>query len=165
MTGKKRKRRASSANEAGRARDARESGEPGGGKGRRDDVGASGVYPPGAERIPPDAEVKMAGSWGGGDYDESGGSELIYRDGQLLGGTTAGPDGEPTIDIHGRGDRASDARSEAAPADDEKGAETDATIAPVELRSRGLPSGRSDVSAQGDTHGTAHGEPREGERE
>jgi hypothetical protein len=46
----------------------------------------------------------MAGSWGGGDYDESGGSNLVYRDGQLLGGLTAGPDGEPTIDIHG-GDR------------------------------------------------------------
>jgi hypothetical protein len=165
MEGQKRKRRASSANEAGRARDERESGEPGGGKGRRDDVGASGVYPPGAERIPPDAEVKMAGSWGGGDYDESGGSELIYRYGQLLGGTTAGPDGEPTIDIHARGDRASDARSEAAPTADENVAERDATIDPVELRLRGLPSGRSDVSAQDDTHGTAHGEPEGGERE
>jgi hypothetical protein len=42
----------------------------------------------------------MAGSWGGGDYNESGGSELVYRDGQLLGGLTAGPDGEPTEDTH-----------------------------------------------------------------
>jgi hypothetical protein len=51
--------------------------------------------------VPPDAEIRMAGSWGGGDYNESGDSEVIYREGQLLGGLTAGPDGEPTIDIHG----------------------------------------------------------------
>jgi hypothetical protein len=86
------------------ARDKRESGEPGGGQGRVDQVGRSGVYPRDAENIPGDAEVRMAGSWGGGDYNESGGSELVYRDGQLLGGLTAGPSGEPTIDIHG-GDR------------------------------------------------------------
>lgn len=78
----------------------RESGEPGGGQGRVDEVGRSGVYPRDADNIPGDAEVRMAGSWGGGDYNESGGSELVYRDGQLLGGLTAGPDGEPTIDIH-----------------------------------------------------------------
>jgi hypothetical protein len=83
---------------------ARESGEPGGGQGRRDQVGPTGVYPRDADNIPPDAEVRMAGSWGGGDYNEAGGSELVYRDGQLLGGLTAGPSGEPTIDIHG-GDR------------------------------------------------------------
>jgi hypothetical protein len=82
------------------SRNKRESGEPGGGQGRRDEVGLSGVYPRDAENIPADAEVRMAGSWGGGDYHESGGSELIYREGQLLGGLTAGPDGEPTIDIH-----------------------------------------------------------------
>lgn len=79
----------------------RESGEPGGGQGRRDEVGRSGVYPRDADNIPGDAEVRMAGSWGGGDYNESGGSGLTYRDGQLLGGLTAGPSGEPTIDIHG----------------------------------------------------------------
>ena len=84
--------------------DKRESGNPGGGQGRRDEVGRSGVYPRDAENVPDDAEVRMAGSWGGGDYNESGGSELVYRDGQLLGGLTAGPSGEPTIDIHG-GDR------------------------------------------------------------
>jgi hypothetical protein len=82
------------------ASDKRESGEPGGGQGRRDEVGISGVYPPGAENIPGDAEVRMSGSWGGGDYNESGGSELVYRDGQVLGGLTAGPDGAPTMDIH-----------------------------------------------------------------
>ena len=79
---------------------AAESGEPGGGRGRRDEVGASGVYASTSDNIPADAEVRMAGSWGGGDYEESGGSELIYRDGQLLGGLTAGPDGRPMADIH-----------------------------------------------------------------
>jgi len=82
------------------AADRRESGAPGGGQGRRDEVGRSGVFPPGADHIPPDAEVRMAGSWGGGDYEESGGSELVFREGQVLGGLTAGRDGEPTIDIH-----------------------------------------------------------------
>ena len=43
----------------------------------------------------------MAGSWGGGDYNESGGSDLVYRNGQVLGGLSAGPDGEPTIETHG----------------------------------------------------------------
>jgi hypothetical protein len=103
---KGRKRRPSPANEQSdqsREHDQQESGQPGGGKGRRDAVGPTGVYPPGAENIPSDAEVRMAGSWGGGSYSESGGSELEYRDGELLGGTTAGPDGEPTIDIHGGG--------------------------------------------------------------
>jgi hypothetical protein len=79
----------------------RESGNPGGGQGRVDQVGRSGVYPRDAENIPGGAEVRMAGQWGGGDYNEAGGSGLIYRDGMVLGGLTAGPDGEPTIDIHG----------------------------------------------------------------
>jgi hypothetical protein len=82
------------------ARDKRESGNPGGGQGRVDQVGLSGVYPRDADDIPGDAEVRMAGSWGGGDYNESGGSELVYRDGIVLGGLTSGPGGEPTIDIH-----------------------------------------------------------------
>jgi hypothetical protein len=101
---KKRSARKSAAPNRSDAQKRRESGEPGGGQGRRDEVGPSGVYPRDADNIPGDAEVRMAGSWGGGDYNESGGSELVYRDGQLLGGLTAGPSGEPTIDIHG-GDR------------------------------------------------------------
>lgn len=85
----------------------RESGEPGGGKGRRDKVGPTGVYPmsggiPKGKRL----EIRTPAAWGQGErgaagYDDSGGSQLIYRDGQVLGGTTAGPGGEPTIDIHG----------------------------------------------------------------
>lgn len=88
----------------------RESGLPGGGQGRRDEVGPTGVYPmsagiPGGKHL----EIRNPGSWGQGDrgaagYEDSGGSELTMRDGQLLGGLTAGPGGEPTIDIHG-GDR------------------------------------------------------------
>ena len=85
----------------------RESGLPGGGQGRRDVVGRSGVYPASAtERPSGDAEVRTPAAWGQGErgaegYNDAGGSELVMRDGQLLGGLTAGPGGEPTIDIHG----------------------------------------------------------------
>ncbi len=85
----------------------RESGQPGGGQGRRDEVGRSGVYPmSGEERPSGDAEVRTQAAWGQGDrgaegYEDAGGSELTMREGQVLGGTTAGPSGEPTIDIHG----------------------------------------------------------------
>ena len=131
-----------------------ESGEPGGGRGRRDEVGGSGVYPPGVSDIPPDAEVRMAGSWGGGDYNESGGSELVYRDGQLLGGLTAGKDGEPTIDIHdgrsSRGDQPADGRAERTGRDettvgDEPTSPTGLGAEAVDrdaLRLRGLPPGQ-----------------------
>jgi len=85
----------------------RESGQPGGGTGRRDEVGPTGVYPM-SGGIPPGhhLDVRTPASWGQGDrgadgYNDAGGSELVYRDGQLLGGLTAGPSGEPTIDIHG----------------------------------------------------------------
>ena len=88
----------------------RESGEPGGGQGRRDEVGPTGVYPmsggiPEGKHL----EIRTPAAWGQGDrgaagYEDSGGSELVWRDGQLLGGLTSGPSGEPTIDIHG-GDR------------------------------------------------------------
>jgi hypothetical protein len=69
-----------------RDRERRESGEPGGGQGRRDKLGDSKVFNQRDENIPDDAEVRPAGSWGGGPYDESGGSELTMRDGELLGG-------------------------------------------------------------------------------
>ena len=87
----------------------RESGEPGGGQGRRDEVGGSGVYSRSAENVPDDAVVRTPQQWGQGDrgaegYEDSGGSELVWRDGQLLGGLTSDASGRPTIDIHG-GDR------------------------------------------------------------
>jgi hypothetical protein len=85
----------------------RESGEPGGGAGRRDVVEPTGVYPMSAG-IPPNKhlEIRTPASWGQGKrgaegYNDAGGSELVWRDGQLLGGLTSGPGGEPTIDIHG----------------------------------------------------------------
>ena len=58
-------------------------------------------------------EIRTPASWGQGDrgaegYEDSGGSELVWRDGQLLGGLTAGPDGRPTIDIHDKGKRGED---------------------------------------------------------
>ncbi len=85
----------------------RESGQPGGGAGRRDEVGPTGVYPM-SGGLPPGKhpEIRTPAEWGQGDrgaegYNDAGGSELVWRDGQLLGGLTAGPNGEPTIDIHG----------------------------------------------------------------
>ena len=87
--------------------DPRESGQPGGAP---DDVMRS-VRPASirCQRGVPKGkhlEIRTPAAWGQGErgaagYEDSGGSELIYRDGQLLGGTTAGPGGEPTIDIHG----------------------------------------------------------------
>jgi hypothetical protein len=85
----------------------RESGMPGGGQGRRDEVGGSGVHPVSAGTDPNrNAEIRTPAAWGQGErgaagYDDAGGSELVMRDGQLLGGLTSGPSGEPTIDIHG----------------------------------------------------------------
>ncbi|HTI63561.1 MAG TPA: hypothetical protein VL524_08615 [Gemmatimonadaceae bacterium] len=87
--------------------DRRESGEPGGGAGRRDEVGPTGVYPmSGGVPEGKHPELRNPASWGQGargaaGYEDSGGSELYMHDGQLLGGLTAGPGGEPTIDIHG----------------------------------------------------------------
>ena len=114
--------------------DRRESGQPGGGAGRRDEVGPTGVYPM-SGGIPEGKhpELRSPASWGQGErgaegYNDSGGSELYMRDGQVLGGLTSGPGGEPTIDIHG-GDRTgmekagppSGEEAQDGPGDDEKG--------------------------------------------
>jgi hypothetical protein len=86
----------------------RESGEPGGGQGRVDVTGQSRVHPLSAGVDPNrNAEIRTQAAWGQGDrgpegVNDAGGSELTMRDGQLLGGLTAGPNGEPTIDIHGK---------------------------------------------------------------
>lgn len=121
---------AGSADAARAANDAREqkreSGNPGGGQGRRDDVGRTGVYPQSAaERPGRDAPVRTERSWGQGKrgaagYEDAGGSELSMRDGELLGGLTAGPSGEPTIDIHGEqsGKQRKAGRAEGAPSDE-----------------------------------------------
>jgi hypothetical protein len=88
----------------------RDSGEPGGGAGRVDVPGETRVHPLSAGIDPNrNAEIRTQAEWGQGErgaagYEDSGGSELVMRDGEVLGGLTAGPSGEPTIDIHG-GDR------------------------------------------------------------
>lgn len=58
-----------------------ESGVPGGGAGRKDEVGRSGVFPPTGVTPPEDAEIVMAGAWGQGErgaagYPDHGESEL-----------------------------------------------------------------------------------------
>ena len=73
--------------------DRRESGQPGGGQGRIDEVGGSGVYPvSSSEGARGDAEIHTPGSWGQGErgaagYQNHGDSEL----GGVLpaGGTSA----------------------------------------------------------------------------
>lgn len=79
----------------------RESGMPGGGQGRRDEVGGSGVYPVSAsEDASPGAVVHGEASWGQGErgaagYEDSGGSELTYlgEDKGVVGGGTEGESG------------------------------------------------------------------------
>lgn len=78
----------------------RESGVPGGGKGRKDDVGRSGVYPMSGPHPPGNVELKPQASWGQGQrgaagYEDHGGSALTWEGGQLLGGFDTGPGGEP----------------------------------------------------------------------
>jgi hypothetical protein len=60
---------------------AEESGRPGGGRGRQDEVGGSGVYPASAGNAPDDVEFRTQAEWGQGDrgaegYEDSGQSEL-----------------------------------------------------------------------------------------
>lgn len=76
----------------------RESGQPGGGAGRRDEVGGSGVYPASAGNAPADAEVRGQMAWGQGDrgaegYADSGPSELRFSEEQLRAAKE--PDGPP----------------------------------------------------------------------
>ncbi len=58
-----------------------ESGMPGGGQGRTDQVGGSGIYPASDPNAPGDAEVHGEASWGQGDrgaagYNDSGSAEI-----------------------------------------------------------------------------------------
>lgn len=66
----------------------RDSGVPGGGAGRRDEVGGSGVYPASAGHAPDDAVVRTQAEWGQGDrgpegVDDTGPSELHFTPEQL----------------------------------------------------------------------------------
>ncbi len=57
--------------------DKRESGLPGGGAGRRDSTEGSPIYP-GTGPFPPGDSITMTpGQMGGGDYEESGRSEIF----------------------------------------------------------------------------------------
>jgi CBS domain-containing protein len=84
---------------------------PGGGKGRKDKIEKSGVYPVSAlEDASPDAMVHGEASWGQGErgapgYEDSGGSELIYLGEELgvIGGGTEGESGayKRVVDLKG----------------------------------------------------------------
>lgn len=88
--------RASRAQRAAR----RESGLPGGGAGRRDEVGHSGVYPMSGPHPAGPAELRSAAAWGQGSrgargYEDSGRSSLVFSQGELLGGLDTGAPGSP----------------------------------------------------------------------
>lgn len=78
----------------------RESGQPGGGVGRREEVGGSGVYPASAGNAPADAEIRRQASWGragrsgatreGGGWGISVGGEVAGRAGDFLAGLVVG---------------------------------------------------------------------------
>ena len=66
----------------------KESGQPGGGAGRRDEVGGSGVYPASADDIPADAEIRTPMAWGQGErgaagYEDSGSSGIHFTEEEL----------------------------------------------------------------------------------
>ncbi|HWE40363.1 MAG TPA: hypothetical protein VG406_27675 [Isosphaeraceae bacterium] len=77
-----------------------ESGQPGGGKGRVDRVGRTGVYPGSGPWPPGDAEIRTPETLVHGQRDEEGrevegGSEPTYLNREvLLGGATPPPSGE-----------------------------------------------------------------------
>ena len=66
----------------------KESGQPGGGAGRRDEAGGSGVYPASAGHAPEDAEPRTQAAWGQGErgaagYEDSGNSEIYFTEAEL----------------------------------------------------------------------------------
>ncbi len=80
----------------------RETGQPGGGQGRIDVVGHSGVYPGSGPYPEGDVPVRTPAEFVHGQRDEDGrevegGSELVYlkEEGILLGGWTPPPSGPP----------------------------------------------------------------------
>ncbi len=73
-------------------KDDREKQDVRAGKGRRDEVGRSGVYPMSGPHPKGPAEIRTEASWGQGErgaagYEDHGTSELTYEEGQLLGGS------------------------------------------------------------------------------
>lgn len=81
-----------------------ECGAPGGGRGRRDEVGGSGVHPASAGEAPPGAVKRTPAEWGQGDrgaegYEDSGASGLFYYPVQLETSEAAGqpPEAPPPV--------------------------------------------------------------------
>jgi len=84
-----RKKNLSHNERAAKANRLRESGQPGGGQGRKDDVGRSAVYPMSGPHASGPVETRTAGAWGQGERgapgsEDHGSSELTYERGQLL---------------------------------------------------------------------------------
>jgi len=83
-----------------------ESGLPGGGRGRTDDVGHTGVYPGSGPFPPGDAEVRTPATFARGQFDDQGrqvegSSEITNLEGTLLGGATP-PSSSPPEDESAR---------------------------------------------------------------
>ena len=80
----------------------RESGMPGGGVGRVEEVGRSGVYPASGPLPPGDAAVRTQAEWGQGErgvegYEDHGWSEVgLPGDEQAIEGATGGSNAGPT---------------------------------------------------------------------
>lgn len=79
-------------------RQRQESGVPGGGKGRRDEVGRSGVYPASEiEEAPDDVEIRQPAEWGQGErgaagyYDHGDSEEMAFWEEVEKGGIRPGP--------------------------------------------------------------------------
>jgi hypothetical protein len=91
-----------------RAAPARDSGQPGGGQGRTDEVGHTGVYPGSGPYPPGDAEVRTPESFVHGQRDAEGrqvegGSESVYYNHEtLLGGATPPPSNPPAPEAKGQ---------------------------------------------------------------
>jgi hypothetical protein len=72
-----------------------DAGVPGGGRGRRDETGHSGVYPlSSSQGASGDAPIKDEHSWGQGargaaGYEDSGESEIMVDDGTVISGLDA----------------------------------------------------------------------------
>ena len=84
-----RKKNLSHNERAAKANRLRESGQPGGGQGRKDDVGRSAVYPMSGPHASGPVETRTAGAWGQGERgapgsEDHGSSELTDERGQLL---------------------------------------------------------------------------------
>ena len=127
------------ANDAARLSDT-DSGLPGGGRGRRDEVGGSGVYPASAGSAPPDAVPRTQAEWGQGErgpagYEDSGTSGIFYYPAQLEAAKAAPPPVE-TRPAGAAEDAAPAAAGTEAPLQPPSGAAREAAEEAAELRRR-----------------------------